>query len=807
MQGNEADKTYLPMHLVGFGILFMLLYWHGYGFWIAVLPRTQYSGAVLDFLDRFSIKLHDGGMLGEYSTKFLLLLLVFIISIVKSGKSVKKTWKEILIMLGVSLVVFFFPYITPLSFILTTLTGYLLLLYWIAILGRKMKGAKEMKNDKEDTFDQMTEKIDTKYSVNMPTRFKYKGTWHNGWVNVVNPFRGSLLYGVPGSGKSYAVYYQFIDQMIRKGYVLFTYDYKFPDLTEIVYNKWLQYYPQVKEKYKRYDYKLGKEVDDVRMVPPEGAPQFCILNFDDPRKSMRCNPLDSRYLTDMSDAHEVADLIMKNVNPKSVEKEDFFSMSAKVYIAGLVWFLKKYKNGIYCSFPHLIELMGKDYKDVFVILQQDEELQVMIRPFADALKDKAQEQLQGQIASARIPLLKFPSASLYWTLTGDDFALDINNPDAPKIVCMGNNPDRQAIYGTTLALYTSRLFKVINHKYNAAGKRNLPCGVMLDELPTIFIKGLDNLIATARSNLVAILMGAQDKSQLVRDYTREEATVIMNTVGNVFAGQVNGETARDLSQTFGREFRLQESETTGASDSVSRSYQQQEILPQSTIETLTQGWFVGKVADDAATPIDKKLFAGKFVIDSDARSREEKKYKKVPRVGAAVFNEDFVEATIRKDEVKEIKQYLCETIRDEHERKAKYDPHYNMPLPDMIYQDAEEQYEELIKDPEKKEELMVKIIKKRQDQKMREMIYENYKKIKQDIDMIMHEYNLDNSGEDDGENEDGGDFDNDDNGGGDDGGGSGREPHSAPSVEPEDDPDDVPDPNDGSDTDDLLEGI
>lgn len=801
MQGTEADKTYLPMHLLGFGILFLLLYWHGYGFWASWRPVEGSGGAVdaiYGFLDSFTIKLREGGMLGEYTTKLLLVVLIFITVIVKSGKSVKKTWKEILIMLGISLLVFFFPFITSLSFILTTTAGYLLLLYWIAILGRKMKGAKEANNDKLETFDQMTEKIETKYSVNMPTRFKYRGKWHDGWVNVVNPFRGSLLYGVPGSGKSYAVYYQFIDQMIRKGFSMFVYDYKFDDLTSIVYNKWLQYYPQKKEKYRRYDYMLEKEVEDERMVPPENAPQFCILNFDDPRKSMRCNPLDSRYLTDMSDAHEVADLIMKNVNPKSAEKEDFFSMSAKVYIAGLVWFLKKYKNGIYCSFPHLIELMGKDYKDVFVILQKDEELQVMIRPFADALKDKAQEQLQGQIASARIPLLKFPSASLYWTLTGDDFSLDINNPDAPKIICMGNNPDRQAIYGTTLALYTSRLFKVINHKYNAAGKRNLPCGVMLDELPTIFIKGLDNLIATARSNLVAILMGAQDKSQLVRDYTREEATVIMNTVGNIFSGQVNGETARDLSQTFGKEFRMQESETTGQSDSVSRSYQMQEILPQSTIETLTQGWFVGKIADDAATPIDKKLFAGKFVIDTKARSREEDNYAKVPRVGASVFNEEAIEADTRRKETKNLKDYIRETLRAEHERRSKYDPYYNMPLPDMIEQDVVEQYKELTGDPARKEETLKKVVKMKQDKHMEEIVRANYKKIKQDIDMIMHEYNLDGTGEGDSDGDAGG-------GGGNDEGWRYEDNAGGADSEPVNSGD-IPDPN-GGDLDDIMDGV
>jgi type IV secretory pathway TraG/TraD family ATPase VirD4 len=189
--------------------------------------------------------------------------------------------------------------------------------------------------------------------------------------------------------------------------------------------------------------------------------------------------------------------------------------------------------------------MAQDYKKVFSILSRYPELEAKIKPFANALEGGAQDQLQGQIASAQIPLNKLVSPSLYWVLTGDDFTLDINDPKHPKILCVGNDPDRQAIYSTTLALFTSRMFKLINHK----GKRK--CGVLLDEIPTIFIKGVDNLIATARSNFVAIVLGAQDKSQLKRDYGEKESEVIFNTVGNIFSGQVNGKTAEDLMKICG----------------------------------------------------------------------------------------------------------------------------------------------------------------------------------------------------------------------------------------------------------------
>ena len=300
-------------------------------------------------------------------------------------------------------------------------------------------------------------------------------------------------------------------------------------------------------------------------------------------------------------------------------------MSAKTYLDALIWFLKLYEGGRYCTFPHVIELMAQDYKKVFSILASYPELEAKIKPFSNALEGGAQDQLQGQIASSQIPLSKFVSRSLYWVLTGNDFSLDINDPAHPKILCVGNDPDRQAVYGTTLALFTSRMFKLINHK----GKRK--CGVLLDELPTIYLKGIDNLIATSRSNKVAIVLGAQDKSQLRRDYGDKESEVIFNTVGNVFSGQVTGKTAEELSKSFGKEFRRRESETRGIDqESVNVSFQHEELLPLSTIETLSQGVFFGKVADNNDTKIKDKFFCGEIQRNLRKLKRRQKKWKSLP---------------------------------------------------------------------------------------------------------------------------------------------------------------------------------
>ena len=434
-------------------------------------------------------------------------------------------------------------------------------------------------------------------------KFQYRYRWRKGWINVINPYRATMVLGTPGSGKSFSVYGPFIEQMIAKGYSMFVYDYKFPDLTEVVYNEYIA-------NLHKYDI----------------IPEFCVINFNDPTKSLRCNPLNPDYIKDPADTTEIADLVMLNVNKAAVEKEDFFTLSAKVYLDALIWFLKIYEDGRYCTFPHVIELMAQDYKKVFSILSRYPELEAKIKPFSNALEGGAQDQLQGQIASAQIPLNKFVSPSLYWVLTGDDFTLDINDPLHPKILCVGNDPDRQAIYGTTLALFTSRMFKLINHK----GKRK--CGVLLDELPTIFLKGLDNLIATARSNLVAIVLGAQDKSQLKRDYGEKESEVIFNTVGNIYAGQVNGKTAEDLSKSFGKEFRKRESQTRGIEqDSVNISFQHEELLPLSTIETLSQGVFFGKVADNNDSKINEKFFCGEIQRDLKLLAKKKKTWQKVPK--------------------------------------------------------------------------------------------------------------------------------------------------------------------------------
>ena len=551
-------------------------------------------------------------------SKLLAVLLLAVSCLGTHGvKGEKITWPKIYAALVAGCALFFLnwwllelplPHAANTAFYIFTLTaGYLALLMsglWMSRLYRHnlMEDVFNMENE---SFMQETRLMENEYSVNLPTRFYYKKRWNNGFVNIVNIFRACMVIGTPGSGKSYAIVNSYIRQLIAKGFAIYIYDYKFDDLSTIAYNS------------------LLKNMDKY-----EVKPRFYVINFDDPRRSHRCNPINPEFMTDISDAYEASYTIMLNLNRTWIEKQgDFFVESPIILLAAIIWYLKIYKSGIYCTFPHAVELLNKPYSDLFTILTSYPELENYLSPFMDAWKGNAQDQLQGQIASAKIPLTRMISPQLYWVMTGNDFSLDINNPKEPKLLCVGNNPDRQNIYSAALGLYNSRIVKLINKK------KQLKCAVIIDELPTIYFRGLDNLIATARSNKVGVLLGFQDFSQLTRDYGEKESKVIQNTVGNIFSGQVVGETAKTLSERFGKVLQQRQSVSINRQDvSTSINTQLDSLIPASKIANLSQGTFVGAVADNFDERIEQKIFHAEIVVDHTKISAEEKAYQKIPLI-------------------------------------------------------------------------------------------------------------------------------------------------------------------------------
>ena len=720
MNRHEYDKLYIPFLLISMTLLLMNVYWFAY-------ELFRDAELNLHLINKIVVKLSSTGIFSStFKLKFFVYVILFVSLAFQKGAFTDRSWFEVIALIVVGSAVFFYPFREPLFYALGAGLGYMILGIGFAMLGRKSSLMVGEDNDELETFEQNGKLIKTDMSVNFKIRYQYKKKKRIGYVNCLQPQRGVLIMGVPGSGKSFSVYGPFIETFLRKGFTLFLYDYKYPDLTKQVYNEYLLNIKNYKKKY-------GK------------VPKFCLINLDNPRQSMRCNPLNPVYLKDKADAHEISEVIMKNVSKgdKGGGNSKFFEDSAKVYIASLVWLLKKFKNGIYCTFPHLIELMGKNYKAVLNILDKDKELTIMAQPFVDALKDKAPEQLQGQIASARIPLLKFPSPSLYWALSGDDFTLDINNPDEPKILCVGNNPDRQMIYGTTLALYTARLFKIINHRTNKDGKKNLPCGVLLDELPTIYIKDLDNLIDTARSNDVCVILGIQDKSQLSRDYGSQEASVVYNSVGNVFAGQVNGETAKGMSDLFGKELRAMHSQTVSAeSTSVSTSFQERSLLSQSKIETLSQGFFFGKVADEFGNLMKKKLFCGQILINTRKVKRKRKKWVSIPDFGINYFktSDEQVRESVMKDPKRFVVEALADQIRNENYREHRADNNVLLKKEASIMLSADMKYNGMSE--AQINGMLAEIIKNRQEEAMYKILEKNAEDITRDVLDIFDFYGI-----------------------------------------------------------------
>ena len=630
----------------------MNVYWYCY-------EAMRMWGVTIGVVDRILINFNrTGGLFHSilYTKLFSLLLLALSCLGTKGVKAEKMSWSKIWTVLAVGFCLFFLNWwilLLPIShlgnatlYIFTMTAGYICLLMGGLWMSRLLKHnlMEDVFNNENESFMQETKLMENEYSVNLPTRFYYKKKWQRGWINVVNPFRATIVLGTPGSGKSFAVVNNYIKQQIEKGYSMYIYDFKFPDLSTIAYNHMMNHQNGYKVK-----------------------PQFYVINFDDPRRSHRCNPIHPDFMSDISDAYESAYTIMLNLNKTWVQKQgDFFVESPIILFAAIIWYLRIYKNGKYCTFPHAIELLNRRYEDVFPILTSYPELENYLSPFMDAWQGGAMEQLAGQIASAKIPLSRMISPQLYWVMSASEFTLDINNPEEPKILCVGNNPDRQNIYGAALGLYNSRIVKLINKK------GQLKSSVIIDELPTIYFKGLDNLIATARSNKVAVCLGFQDFSQLVRDYGDKEAKVVINTVGNIFSGQVVGETAKTLSERFGKVLQKRQSISINRQDvSTSINTQMDSLIPPSKISGLTQGMFVGSVSDNFTERIEQKIFHAEIVVDTDKVKREESHYQPIPIINdfKDANGNDCMKQAIQ-DNYNQIKEDVKQIVKDELERIA-----------------------------------------------------------------------------------------------------------------------------------------
>ncbi|SDW16733.1 Type IV secretory system Conjugative DNA transfer [Hydrobacter penzbergensis] len=642
-ENEQALRKILDMtRLISIALLGLHFYYYCYtafGEWHLTATLT----------DRLMGNIRSTGLFNNFQTSKLFSLGFLAISLLgaRGRKDEKLSYKTAFAYIITGLVLYFLSYLSLLAKIaLTTAAmlymgitaiGFMLVLSGGTLLSRVIQqklNSKDIFNKENETFPQEERLLENEYSINLPARYNLKGRIRRSWINIINPFRALLVLGSPGAGKSYFVIRHVITQHIRKGFTMFVYDFKFDDLSKIAYNTWLKH----KMKY-----------------PVQ--PQFYVINFDDLTRSHRCNPLDHETMTDITDAAESARTILMGLNREWIKRQgDFFVESPINFLTAIIWYLRKYRDGEFCTLPHVIELMQVDYDSLFTALRTEKEIEVLINPFVNAYLNDVMEQLEGQIASAKIAMARLSSPQLYYVLSGNDFTLDINNPDQPKLVCMGNNPQKIQIYGAVLSLYVNRLIKLVNKK----GKQK--SSLIFDEFPTIYLNNMDSLIATARSNKVATCLGVQDFSQLRKDYGKEQADVIMNITGNIVSGQVTGDTAKQLSERFGKIMQDRESLSINRSDtSISRSKQLEAAIPPSKISALSSGEFVGMVADDPDCKIELKAFHCSIVNDHEALTQEQNNYKEIPvirKLDNAMVQRNYLQ----------IKQDVQDIIQSEMER-------------------------------------------------------------------------------------------------------------------------------------------
>lgn len=610
-ENEQALRKIMDMtRLIGIVILAIHFYYYCYAAFREWHLVSEFSNTILGNILKTGLfnNLHKSKL---FAVGFLMISLIG----AKGRKDEKLNYKSAFAYLITGIVIYFSSCLSlylnieateiAVVYIAITSVGFLLVLSGGTLLSRIIKnslGNKDIFNKQNETFPQEERLLENEFSINLPARYYLKDKVRNSWINIINPFRALMVLGTPGSGKSYFVIRHVITQHIRKGFTMFVYDFKFDDLSKIAYNTWLKYkhlYPK--------------------------PPQFYVINFDDLSRSHRCNPLEPSAMTDITDAAESARTILLGLNREWIKRQgDFFVESPINFLTAIIWYLRKYKDGEFCTLPHVIELMQADYDSLFTLLRTEKEIEVLINPFVNAYLNDVMEQLEGQIASAKIAMARLSSPQLYYVLSGNDFNLDINNPDDPKIVCMGNNPQKIQIYGAVLSLFVSRLVKQVNKK----GKQK--SSLIFDEFPTIYLNNMDSLIATARSNKVATCLGIQDFSQLRKDYGREQADVIMNITGNIISGQVTGDTAKQLSERFGKIMQDRESLSINSSDtSISRSKQLESAIPPSKISSLSSGEFVGMVADDPDCKIELKAFHSEIINDHTALKNEQDNYKEI----------------------------------------------------------------------------------------------------------------------------------------------------------------------------------
>lgn len=569
----------------------------------------------------------------------------------KGRKGEAFNYKLVVAYLGIGLALYFFSFLTlywkappttvALAYMGTATTGFFLFMTGGSLLARiiKKKLNPEVFNTVNETFPQEERLIENKYSLNFRAKYNLKSKIRPSWVNLPNPFRGLLVMGLSGSGKTAYIVKEIIRQQIEKGFGMFIHDFKYPDLTNVAY----YHFEKNKNKYK-------------------GGPGFYVIDFENIKN--RCNPLMPKSINSITDAASASRAILLGLNQDWLDQQgDFWVESSINFVTALIWYLRLYKDGINCTLPHVIELAQTDLNKLFSILRAEPTLEALVNPFVKAYEEDAGRQLIGQISGAAIMLGTLSTGKLYYVLSGDDFTMTINDPKHPKVVCIANNPQVANVYSALISLYLSNLQKLLKEQ------EEQPCGIMLEEFANISWPGVDKFLSVCRSYLVSTTLVIQDASQLIMHYGKQQADVILSMVGNVISGQVTGDSAKALSERFGKIMQDRRSLSINSTDtSLNHSKQLDYAIPQSTISTLSAGQFVGVVADTPDQRIPQKIFHAELEGNfKKLNSIKPEDNLKNDRIAENVLNENFV--LIRR-QIKELLQNELQAIINNPQKRS-----------------------------------------------------------------------------------------------------------------------------------------
>ncbi len=401
----------------------------------------------------------------------------------------------------------------------------------------------------------------------------------SGSLIVGNPFRGILVVGGAGSGKSESIALPIINQTMQKAYSGIIYDFKYPSLTS--------------------DFMKFKAYHNAHLQP-------CILNFNDVLSSQRVNPLNPVYIPSSSYAREYATSIIANLDKESMKKKDIWIRSAIDVLTACIWYLKKHYPQ-YCTLPHAFRMVLQKDTELMDILSTDFEIEDMVKSIINAIERNAGGQVAGQIGTLQSMIGQVNTPEVAYLLTGNDFNLDINNPQEPKLLSIGTSPQLVNTHAPAISLIINVATKLMNTPQRE------PSFILLDEFPTLYIPEIERLPATARSNKVSTVLLCQDLSQLDDSYGAIKREVIISNLGTQFYGRVsNQKTAKYVSDLFGKDDVQMQSISQTSSDknhsnTVSQSLQERSNLKPQELLKFEAGTFAGTTCE-SPTPIFKEQF-------------------------------------------------------------------------------------------------------------------------------------------------------------------------------------------------------